>query len=118
MFITLQGGGRWNRRTAFHAAVAHYMKEVGITYHNSIQPVTIFQDDLDATPIYDDDEDDIDDSRSPLSPAVGGGGEDQIPAPIPPPQPLLGFVPAEGSKANMRKRKGFSKRRNMQGMGA
>lgn len=56
--------------------------------------------------------DDLDDMRSPLSPA---DGENQIPAPASV-QPLMGFLPPEGS--TMRRRKGFSKSKNMAGVGA
>lgn len=34
-------GGRWNRRTAFHAALNHYTRELGITFYNSEQPVEL-----------------------------------------------------------------------------
>lgn len=104
-------GERWNRRTAFHAALLHYCKEVGITFVNSLQPVQYFQDDLDQPPI-EDDNDDLDDMRSPISPV---DGESQIPNPAPV-QTLMGFLPPEGS--TMRRRKGFSKRKNMAGVGA
>jgi len=57
------------------------------------------------------DNDDLDDLRSPLSPA---DGENQIPAPAPL-QPLMGFLPPEGS--TMRRRKAHSKTRNMAGVG-
>ncbi|KAA1126599.1 hypothetical protein PGTUg99_029464 [Puccinia graminis f. sp. tritici] len=32
-------GGRWNRRTAFHAALNHYSRELGISFYNAEQPV-------------------------------------------------------------------------------
>lgn len=32
-------GGRWNRRTAFHAALTYYSRELGITFYNSEQPI-------------------------------------------------------------------------------
>lgn len=106
------GGERWNRRTAFHAALLHYCKVVGITYVETAQPVQYWQEDLD-NPVEDEDEDDdIDDLRSPMSPLEGG---DQVPAPLSL-QPLLGFVPAEGS--TMRRRKGFSKKKNLARTGA
>ena len=106
-------GERWNRRTAFHAALVHYTKEIGITFVNSAQPVQYWQEDLDNPVAGDDDVEDLDDMRSPLSPAEGAN---EIPAPLPPPQPLMGFVPPEGSK--MRRRKAYSKKRNMAGVGA
>jgi hypothetical protein len=104
-------GERWNRRTAFHSALLHYCKELGITFVNSAQPVQYWQEDLERPPVEDDD-DDQDDIRSPLSPV---DGENQIPIPIPL-QPLMGFLPPEGS--TMRRRKGYSKSRNMAGVGA
>lgn len=109
--IRFTGGERWNRRTAFHAALLHYCKETGITFVNSPQPVQYWQEDLEK-PYVEDDLDDLDDMRSPLSPA---DGENQIPAPAAV-QPLMGFLPPEGS--TMRRRKGFSKSKNMAGVGA
>lgn len=114
LYIPLLQGERWNRRTAFHAALIHYTKELGITYYNSLQPIRYWQEDLDAPPIMDDDDgDDLDDLRSPLSPIDGNS---QIPAPMPPAQPLLGFLPPEGS--TVRRRKGRSRKTNMAGVGA
>ena len=104
-------GARWDRRTAFHAALVHYTKELGITFVNAAQPVSYWQADLDEPVVEDDDADDMDDLRSPLSPVDGAN---EIPAPIPPAQPLLGFLPPEGSK--MRKRKGHSKKKAMLGI--
>lgn len=108
-------GERWEHRTAFHAALLHFSKELGITYVASPQPVQYWQEDLDAEPIYDDDDLLGDDLRSPLSPADGNGGG-EVPAPLPPPQPLLGFLPPEGS--TMRRRKGLSRKKMMAGVGA
>ena len=105
-------GERWNRRTAFHAALAFYSKECGITYVNSAQPVMYWQSELD-NPIPEEEEEEEDDIRSPISPIEGGN---HIPAPAAPLQPLMGFLPPEGS--TMRKRKGYSKRRGMAGTGA
>lgn len=105
-------GERWDRRTAFYAALLHYTKELGITCNASAQPVQYWQDDLEADAIYEDDED-IDDARSPISPVEGGDLNPPSAHPIP---NLMGFVPPEGSK--MRRRKGHSRRRNMAGVGA
>jgi hypothetical protein len=116
LILRLSSAGihRWDNRTAFHAALIYYTKELGITCYASPQPVEYWQEDLDAEPVYDDD-DDIEDLRSPLSPAEGSG-QQQVPAPLAPLQPLMGFLPPEGS--NMRRRKGFSRKRNMAGVGA
>jgi hypothetical protein len=106
-------GARWDRRTAFHAALVHYTKELRITLVNSAQPIEYWQSDLDNPVLEDDDPaDDLDELRSPLSPAEGAN---DIPTPLPPAQPLLGFVPPEGSR--MRKRKGHSKKKGMSGSG-
>lgn len=34
-------GGRWNRRTAFHAAINYYSRELGIQFYGSEQPIEI-----------------------------------------------------------------------------
>jgi small-conductance mechanosensitive channel len=54
-------GGRWNRRTAFHAALNYYTRELGITFYNSEQPVEMtnaaaFKEQL-LNPSFNDDED-------------------------------------------------------------
>lgn len=106
-------GARWDNRTTFHAALIHYTKQCGITFTSSAQPVQYWQADVDEPASETDELEDLDDLRSPLSPAEG---TNDIPAPLPPAQPLFGFLPPEGSR--MRKRKGHSKERNMQGVGA
>ncbi|KAH9467771.1 hypothetical protein MJO28_006181 [Puccinia striiformis f. sp. tritici] len=55
-------GGRWNRRTAFHAALNHYTRELGISFYNSDQPIqltnlTEFKDQL-LNPNYTNEEED------------------------------------------------------------
>lgn len=130
-------GGRWNRRNAFHAALHHYTRELGITYYNSLQPVAYTGgqslDEALHPPAYDDDassaseseraaaaddgddEYDNDDGGSVRSSPSrrgrrrGGGDEQQQPATIASGVEYYGFIPYENLDANVRRRKGNKK---------
>lgn len=109
-------GLRWTNRTAFQAALLYFTRELGITYSCSAQPISYWQEDLEQPPISDAGSE-LDELKSPLSP-VPQEGEPDANAPAASEssqkQPLLGFLPPEGSK--MRRRRGQSHKRNMQGI--
>lgn len=89
-------GLRMARKTAFHAAVQHYSRQLGIVAHASPMPVVYADADTHAfapptpTPLAEDD----------------GGLLSPVDAPADEPvRPALGFLPPESQRADMRVRK-------------
>ncbi|KAG0152027.1 hypothetical protein CROQUDRAFT_35926 [Cronartium quercuum f. sp. fusiforme G11] len=110
-------GGRWNRRTAFHAAINYYSRQLGITFYGSEQPVEmrdlgpmkqLFMEEEDVEEIADEKKEnrlsDREGSPTPGEPVP----EVRIPE-------VFGFSPPPESGTGMRKRKRMSKKKAMCG---
>lgn len=83
---TWQDWGAHNtRKTAFHAAVNHYSRQLGITWSASTQPVLFTKDESLPQPPAGPDEDDLDSLY-----VKSSRGRDGATAP---PKPALGFLP-------------------------
>ncbi|KAH9813280.1 Mechanosensitive ion channel-domain-containing protein [Melampsora americana] len=132
-------GARWNRRTAFHAAINYYSRQLGITFYGSEQPVEmrnwnnlkhhLLDDDDDDEPLNDQDgnqsiqeQKEIDEYENPRKEKVKipdqninnnnqvEGKGSEIRLPE-----VLGFSPPPESGTGMRKRRKFSKKKAMLG---
>ena len=96
-------GARLNRKTAFHAAVNHYCREIGINWANSPQPIFITSYDSKNPPAADELEvgDDAGDDLSP-NPVSPGGIDPAVPSN----QPTMFFTPPkDDTRAGLRRRR-------------
>ncbi|EGG04448.1 uncharacterized protein MELLADRAFT_117083 [Melampsora larici-populina 98AG31] len=132
-------GGRWNRRTAFHAAINYYSRQLGITFYGSEQPVELRNWDGLKQHLLDDDEDDDDDeplTDQEVNESIQEQEEEEINeyqssvkekikkndgnevegkgSEIRLPE-VLGFSPPPENGTGMRKRRKFSKKKAMLG---
>lgn len=105
---------------AFHAALNHYTRELGITFYNPEQPIHYRVSDLDKLPEYDSGSNPDDDSRSPLfspSPVDDDADETAVEAQLPEerPPPAMGFRPPPEEGTGVRRRKKLSRKKMMFG---
>ncbi|OAV99069.1 hypothetical protein PTTG_02396 [Puccinia triticina 1-1 BBBD Race 1] len=128
-------GGRWNRRTAFHAALNHYSRELGISFFNPEQPVHLanpaaFKEHLlnPAPPEQEQEQEEEEDEQAddepdyfshPL-PAADDDNRSRNPPSVRSAQPVrmpeaLGFSAPPEAGTGMRKRKKLSKKKAMLG---
>lgn len=95
-------GARLTRKTAFHAAVNHYCRELGIHWANSPQPIFITSYNSDKPPTAE--ELGVEDEGDELAPdPISPGG---VTSPVPSAQPTLFFTPPkDDARAGLRRRR-------------
>jgi hypothetical protein len=109
---TWQNWGLRNaRKTAFHAAVQHYCRQLGINTYAPPQPIVFADRDTHLfVPMAQEGDEDV------LSP--GSAVDASFPeAPTEPVKPVMGFIPPESQRAQLRARK-TSRKAVLRSMGA